>query len=72
MIEAGYIDGLQAALWAIGALLGIATLAAPAAIATWLLTNTTRTLTRTPTAWRIRTWPTTHRHHHHHHRRTPQ
>jgi len=54
VIVDGYLTGLGAAVWALGAILGIATAFAPGALGGWLLTRTISALRTSRPAWAIR------------------
>lgn len=54
MIVDGYTDGLGAAMWLLGAVLGLVTALGPWAAGGWLLQRSARTLWRSRPAWWIR------------------
>ena len=54
MITDGYTDGLGAAMWALGAVLGLASALGPWAFGGWLLARAARALRLSRPAWWIR------------------
>lgn len=57
LLTDGYLAGLAGIWWLLAAILGVATIAIPIALGTWLLTDLGRRIWRTQSAWRLRTWP---------------